>query len=149
MRFSLRWMFGGVAFAAIGCASLIYASEPISKALGAVLFVFLMVAVLGAIFSGRNRRFWAGCAVVGSIYVATAYLPPSYIQLPQSTTSEILEWLHQKIVRKIEVEASAQGRLLHPDFLPIGPFHAAGQSLATFAWAIAGGIVAGRFRRDE
>ena len=152
MRFSLRWLFGGVAFAAIGCASLVYASEPISMALGAVLFVFLITAVLGAIFAGRSRRFWAGCAIVGSIYIATAYLPQyrAGIQLPRSTTGEMLDWLHQKIVRKAEVEASARGRLIRAADLPQkAPFHAAGQSLAAFVWTIAGGIIAGRFRRDE
>ncbi len=153
MRFSLRWLFGLVAFVAVGCLSLIYASEPISMLLGAVLFGFLTTAVLGAIFEGRSRRrFWAGCAIAGFIYIATAYLPqyPGNIRLPRSTTGEILDWLHQKIVRQVQVEASARGRLIRAIDLPQnGPFHAAGQSLAVFVWAIAGGIVAGRFSRDE
>lgn len=153
MRFSLRWLFGGVAYVAIACASLVYASEPISKTLGAALFAFLMIAVLGAIFACRNhRRFWAGCAIVGLTYYATFHVAqyPNAIQLPRATTREVLDWLHQKLVRNINDRATARGFIVRPSDLPQkDPFHAAGHSLTTFAWAIAGGIVAGRFRRDE
>jgi hypothetical protein len=151
VRFSLRWLLGIVAFVAVACLSLIYASETISKALGAVLFVFLMIATLGAIFSGpHRRRFWAGCAMVGSIYIATAYLPPNDIQLPQPTTGEILDGLHQKLIRNIERAATARGRIIRAsDLPPSEAFHAAGQSLAAFVWSIGGGMVATWFSREK
>jgi hypothetical protein len=138
MRFSVRWLFGAVAFVAIGCFSLIYASEPISRVLNAALFAFLMVAILGALFAIRTSRpFWAGCAVVGLSYVATAYLPQQRVQrsqVPWLATDAILIQLHSRVVSR-------------SGYPTTGPFHAAGQALATFVWAIAGGFVAGWFRR--
>ncbi|HVX16258.1 MAG TPA: hypothetical protein VHC22_34045 [Pirellulales bacterium] len=73
MQFSLRWLLGGVAFIAIACVSLRYASDLLCTVLAASLFAFLMTAVLGALYASRERRrFWAGCAIVGWAYILRA-----------------------------------------------------------------------------
>lgn len=75
-HFSLCWLFGIVAFAAIGCASLIYASWFFSQLLGAALGVFLIFAALGGVYSrGADKAFWGGCAIAGCSYLAGMYLP--------------------------------------------------------------------------
>lgn len=154
MRFSLRWLFGLVAFAAVACLALIYTTDPLSYLLSAALFAYLMTAVLGTIFSNRARRpFWAGCAIVGWSYIATAYLPPR-VQMPWFATSAILDRLHPKIARRVEFDPpvgmpSYPGAAYYTESPRGEPFHAAGQALAAFGWSIAGGLVAARFRRDN
>ena len=76
MRFSLRWLFGAVAFVATGCLSLVYTSELLCNALGVAVFLFLAFAVLGAIYGREDTRpFWIGCAIFGWSYIASSSMP--------------------------------------------------------------------------
>jgi hypothetical protein len=71
LRFSLRWLLVFVAFLAVGIVSLRYASPLISGCLSVSWLVFLMVAVLGAIYRRkRQRAFWVGCCVFGWSFAA-------------------------------------------------------------------------------
>ena len=144
MQFSLRWLFGAVSFAAIGCVSLVYVSPWVSHALNSAVFAFLMVSVLQAIYAHQRREFWMGCAIVGWGYVLghvlIASLPPRVTApvSPARAASDILRWLDP---------------ILHGQSIPpSAEYHAyyqAGYALATFVWSIAGGIVAGRIRRGD
>jgi hypothetical protein len=156
MRFSLRWLFGLVAFVAVACLSLIYATAAISNILSVVFFAFLMASVLGAIHASRQRRrFWFGCALVGLCYVASGYLLPRLFPMPWFATNAALDYLHPKIVRKVAsatLDAPVFGTRPATFYLesPLAKdFRTAGQVLAAFIWSVAGGIIAGWFRRDE
>lgn len=89
LRFSLRWLLVFVAFIACGLVSLRNASYLISGCLSAVWILFLMVAVLGAIYRReRQRAFWVGCCVFGWSFVAYGTLsgakPSAFDQTIQS-----------------------------------------------------------------
>ena len=154
MRFSLRWLLGFVAFVAIACPSLIYATTTIVHLLSAAFFAFLMVSTLGAIYAGcQRRRFFVGCVLVGLSYAATAYVP-SGLPMPWGATNAAVDYLHPKVVHKVagELEPSIFPRTKPSPFyieLPLAKdFRNAAQIIAAFVWSFSGGIVAGRFRRD-
>lgn len=150
MRFSLKWLFGMVAFAAVACLTLVYATEALNCLLGWALYAFLVATVLGTIFSNRIRRpFWAGCAIVGWFYAATAYLPPRF-QTPWLATNAALDRLHPIIARTEKIDPpngrpTYGGTFYFVQFPQREPFNSAGQALATFVWSIAGGMIAGYF----
>ncbi|HVX15183.1 MAG TPA: hypothetical protein VHC22_28580 [Pirellulales bacterium] len=94
MRFSLRWLFGVVAFVAAGFCCLVNASRPIELLLAGLLYVFLGVSIMGALFArGERRVFWAGCVVTGAVCFASDYLPPLKIYRPWDVVEAIFGYL--------------------------------------------------------
>jgi hypothetical protein len=147
MRFSLRWLFGTITFAAIACCSLVYASHLIRDALGVAIFAFLTIAALGAIYSvGSRKPFWGGCAIAGLIYLASAYLPPK-ITTPWGVAGSALKVLHPKVAREIETNSLDRYGVIQTAFRPpLRLFSTVGQMLVAIPWTIAGGGVAHCFR---
>jgi uncharacterized MnhB-related membrane protein len=128
-----------VTFAAVASMSLIYATPMVSDLLSIALFAFLIAAVLGAMLAVRARRsFWGGCAVAGWFYIATTCIP-QHVPMPWVVTSGALSALYPRIYGKSNSTSVPQ----------TNAFYGAGQTLAVFAWSVAGGIMAGRFRRDD
>jgi hypothetical protein len=70
IHFSLRWLFGVVAFLAISCGLLIYASPFLSKLTATLAAVALLAAIPAAIYhAGDRRAFWAGFSLFGFAYL--------------------------------------------------------------------------------
>lgn len=139
MRFSLRWLFGLITLASVACVCLFYASLAIANALIAVIFALAPISVFGATLSrGRQRAFWFGFAVVGSMYVASAWVPPT-TPSPWSVTAELMTSLHDKVARRLPVPGYPAGRMLEP---PLWAFVQVGRELVTLLCAITGGLVA-------
>lgn len=147
MRFTLRWLFGAITFAAIACFSLAYASNVIKDALGVAVFAFLIVAALGAIYSAPSRKpFWGGCAIAGTIYIASAYLP-STMTTPWDVAGSALKPLHPIVAREIETNVLDRYGTIQMAFRPpLRLFSTIGQILAAIPWSIAGGVIANHFR---
>ncbi len=75
-QFSLRALAGIVAFAAVACCSLIYASQVWSSMLFTAAVVLLIFALVATIYHrGSARAFWAGSAISGWIYLLLALGP--------------------------------------------------------------------------
>jgi hypothetical protein len=146
VRFSLRWLFGLVAFAAIACLSLIYASPILSKILYAAVLAFLAMSLLGAIYSGRARRpFWGGCAILGCLYVASSYLPLKSTN-PWFVAAMTLSDVHENTARRVPLSNPGSFKWNPPQ----SEFIEAGQSLIAFIVAMAGGLSARWFyARDK
>ena len=69
-QFSLITLAGIVAFAAVACCSLVYASSAWSATIYTAAIVFLAFATLAASYRrGRRRAFWAGSAFFGWLYL--------------------------------------------------------------------------------
>ncbi|HVX12454.1 MAG TPA: hypothetical protein VHC22_14835 [Pirellulales bacterium] len=162
MRFSLRWLFALVTFAAAACLSLIYATGITGKLLCVALFAFLMASVLGTIYATPNRRkVWAGCALLGWSYLATGYLPAiANAPRPWFVTKAVLDELYPRIVRRETVDLPPEAPMMvYPDGTAVRTynvdhphpheFQTAGQMIAAFIWSFVGGFLGGRFRRDE
>lgn len=70
LRFSLRWLFGVVSCAAVGCALLAYATPFGSKlVLTCTLAALVAAGVAALVHRGARRAFWAGFAMVGVAYL--------------------------------------------------------------------------------
>ena len=69
-RFSLRWLFGVVSFAAVSCGLLIYARPILVSVTLSTVLVVLLTAITAAISnSGDRRAFWTGFALFGFAYI--------------------------------------------------------------------------------
>lgn len=76
VRFSLRSLFGGVAFAAVACAALISASPLWASGLWTVTVALLLAALPLANFrDGRSRAFALGFLSFGWLYLAILVWP--------------------------------------------------------------------------
>ena len=74
MRFSLKWLLAATAYAAVACASVVYAGEGWESAIAALTFATIAGSVTGAVLqSGRSRVLFLGYAVT-SIGLAFAVL---------------------------------------------------------------------------
>lgn len=69
-RFSLRWLFGVVSFAAVSCGLLIYAKPILASVTFTTVLVVLLSSTAAAIYnSGDRRAFWTGFALFGFAYI--------------------------------------------------------------------------------
>ena len=158
MRFSLRWLFGSVAFIAVGCMSMVYASWVASEILGACLWTFLVCAILGAIYGRKaERAFWGGCAIAGCSYVLFLYAPnvQRQVHLPTAIADRAIRNLYNVVSKELPAE---QRNGTYPEgtyFANSGafirrpmwdPFTRSGQVVFAFAVAILGGCMGRLFR---
>jgi hypothetical protein len=157
MRFSLRWLFGVTAFAAVACACLIFASESVQAWTGFALQLFLLLSALGAFYAPRDRRaFWGGCALMGWYYMGCAHLPPGLRQ-PWNMAQAVIQEIHPKVVREVQVERRVylpnEDETTWPteevtvEIPPMFYFVYVGHTLVAFLAAFAGGGVALWFDR--
>ncbi|HEV3340988.1 MAG TPA: hypothetical protein VG125_11545 [Pirellulales bacterium] len=152
MRFSLRWVFGIVAFVAIGCVCLTSASEVLSKVLASILFAFLLLFIFVAIYGdGRLRAFCGGAAIAGWTFLMSAYLPPVRMPLPWWVSLSLLERAHEKVATETVVAdpaasiasgVSFRNGLYYVPSPQRDPFMACGQAIVASALALIGGAVA-------
>ncbi|HVX09594.1 MAG TPA: hypothetical protein VHC22_00195 [Pirellulales bacterium] len=152
MRFSLRWVFAIVLFAAIGCGALLRASWLLSEALASAAGALLICAIIGSIYTrGPTAAFFGGCAIGGCVYFLCYCLPPDAPFCPSRLADKATRDLYQAISREVPAVpqngAYPEGTHLNKGraFVrrpPWNPFETAARVLATFAVAIAGGIVA-------
>ncbi|HVX15364.1 MAG TPA: hypothetical protein VHC22_29515 [Pirellulales bacterium] len=151
MRFSLRWLFVAVAFAAIGCFSLANASSTLEGAWAAATCAFLVLSVVGASYSRRDQRpFWVGCLISGCSYLAAAHLPEPLSKAVHLLDSG-LDNAHELVIHDAVVDAEIgarfggvymdDGRIL-TRWPPKEHFIAIGRLLGAFLSASVGGIVA-------
>ncbi|HVX14106.1 MAG TPA: hypothetical protein VHC22_23170 [Pirellulales bacterium] len=128
MRFSLRWLFGVISFAAVACAGLVFPAS-LRISIGLAVHSFLLVSVLGALFAPRERRaFWGGCAIMGWFYLASEQLTFGLRPLREIVHGVLLE-----LFRRLENS--------HSDIFEVG------QTLAAFIVALIGGGIAHGFDR--
>ena len=118
IRFSLATLMAMVAIVATGCAALRCASALWASAMFTLALVLLCVAMLGALFSHASaRRFWAGFALVGCLYLIMVFGPWCSTNVgPHLLTTKLADYLYPK---------------LHPSS-PVGTGVIAGQVL----WAL-------------
>jgi hypothetical protein len=126
-QFSLITLAGIVAFAAVACCSLVYASSAWSASLYTAAIVFLAVATLAAVYRrGPQRAFWAGAAFCGWLYLLLVLGPLPGTQQMVSTTQinidselatiHLARWLYGTVLPKLRKppEATAStGRLTY------------------------------------
>ncbi len=75
-QFSLMTLAGVVAFVAIACAALVYASALWSSILFTSVIVWLILAMLAAIYrQGSARAFLVGSAICGWTYLLLVFWP--------------------------------------------------------------------------
>src|SRR5687767_11146988 len=75
-QFSLKGLAGIVAFAAVACCSLIYATQAWSSMIFTAAVMLLIFAVVAGVYrQGAARAFWAGCAISGWIYLLLIFGP--------------------------------------------------------------------------
>lgn len=88
MRFSLRWLFGIVFYAAFGCALLVYGNDSLNAACSLAFSSLSVVSLMGAVFMRQERRvFWAGCAIVAWSFMLTDALPSNPYTPPTAIRS--------------------------------------------------------------
>jgi hypothetical protein len=161
MRFSLRWLFGLVLFAAVGSASLVYASRPLSDALAAALGLFLVCVVIGAAYARTGRRaFCGGCAIAGWAYLVCLWLPRNHIDqsspLPTDAAGRAIGGIYDLVSRELRAEpinGTAEGAYYIKGLPYIRrplwePFVKAGHSLIAFFVALTGGALAHWFYQN-
>ena len=74
MRFSIAWLMGFVLVAALGVGGLRSANEPWASGCFTLMIVALTLAILRAVQArGRDRAYWAGFAMSGTVYFATVF----------------------------------------------------------------------------
>lgn len=98
LHFSLAGLLGAVAFVAVGCAALRYASDwwasgvltlAVGLLLGGTLALFLR--------PGRPRAFWAGFALFGWAYLLLCFGPWIGSAMgPRLITTRFFQWLEPK-----------------------------------------------------
>lgn len=160
MRFSLRWLFAAVAFAAIGCASLIYASDAMSAGVAGVLWLLLGLTTLGALFGPQsNRAFCGGFAIIGLAYVASDYLPNAEVLRPSQVVAVVIRRLYSVMEHNAAFDRNTwssdkslrieRGEWRKGNFYVTrprkAPFYLAGHALAALLLAAAGGAAASWF----
>lgn len=76
VRFSLTGLLAFVAFVAVGCAAMIYASLWWAAFCLSLSLAILAFAVLGVVYrTAGHRAFWVGFAFVGCGYLILVYAP--------------------------------------------------------------------------
>lgn len=154
-RFSLRWLLLLVAFVAVGTVSLRYASLMISGGLSVAWLVFLMVAILGAIYRRRRQRaFWVGCCVFGWSFAAYGTVSGDKI----SAFDHVVQYAYNRISWNMFINADTSKALMNEGehvfnsgtgtmatFPRKKPFLMAAETLIGFVIAISGGFVAQGF----
>lgn len=162
MRFSLRWLFGLVLLAAVASGSLVYASWPISDALGAALGFFLIGVLIGAVYGRADRAaFCGGCAIAGWAYLVCLWLPKGPIDpsspFPTLAANRAIGSLHKLVSRELRAEP-INGDLEGAYFVnnvpyirrPMWePFSTVAHSFIAFLVAIIGGAVGRLFYRTS
>ncbi|HEV7223457.1 MAG TPA: hypothetical protein VGN42_12195 [Pirellulales bacterium] len=152
-RFSLRGLLLLVAFVAICVGALHYAAQPFSDLVSCGWLIFLLVAILGAIYrSGENRAFWVGFCVFGWPFAGYAYL--IHHENEYTVVDRYIGKLHDAVASAAPVsqdeirehyEAGGTGGRSDQGLFAIyprrEPFLHAARSLAGFAIAFLGGII--------
>jgi hypothetical protein len=116
-QFSLKGLAGIVAFAAVACCSLIYATQVWSSTLFTAAVVLLIFALVAVIYrQGAARAFWAGCAISGWIYLllifgpfaATRYLDERgrTNKASELATTHLARWVYDKVLPKLRQSES-------------------------------------------
>lgn len=111
-RFSLRWLFGVVSFAAVGCALLVYATPFWSKLTFTCTLAALAAAAVAAFMRHDARRaFWAGFVLVGVAYLwlvcGTWATPCGHAPLRDwLLTTAVLDWCHDKLPHTRSIPSS-------------------------------------------
>lgn len=97
-RFSLRWLFAVVSFAAIGCGLLVYATPLTANLIFSFSLLLLTCTALAAVFSsGQRRSFCTGFAVLGLAYfwlVCGSWQIANIRARERLMTTLVLEWCH-------------------------------------------------------
>lgn len=176
-RFSLRWLFAVVSFAAVGCGLLVYATPFTSSLVFTVALLVLMTAALAAaLYSGQRRAFRAGFAGFGLAYLwlscSSGVMPPGHLR-DWLVTTRILAWCYERTPRTRSVVPlpggmggpgimaggvggpgmmpGMQGMAVAPAPIAVRPdwpeFAAAGHSLFALLVGALGGVLAVRFHR--
>jgi hypothetical protein len=142
IHFSLQWLLGTIAFAAVANVSLFYASPVICWLLNLAIGYFLIVAIIGAIYTCHEvRAFWVGC-IVGLTVGWSAYWPLA-THSPASATGSLLQECYPKVARRIPTrELQAHKGSAYFEEPPYNLFLMAGQALMGFIVAIVSGILA-------
>jgi hypothetical protein len=118
MQFSLKTLAGTIAFIAIACCSLVYASSAWSSALFTAGTGLLIFAVLAAIYRpNAARAFWIGCAVSGWAYLLLTCGPFSTIRPldergrfnrhSELATAHLARWTYRTVLPKIRQPPAA------------------------------------------
>lgn len=160
-QFSLRWLLVFVAFVAGGTITLRYASQIMSACLSIAWLVFLMAAVLGAIYRReRQRAFWVGCCVFGWSFAAYGTLSGE----KATAFDQAIEATFNAVSWNMKVDNAAgnaharsggkvfsDGRQLTAYFPAEQPFKQAAKTLVSFLIAFLGGLAAQWFyaTRDQ
>jgi hypothetical protein len=111
-QFSLKTLAGIVAFAAVACCSLVYASSTWSATIYTAAIVFLAFATLAAVYSReRVRAYWLACAFCGWLYLLFVFGPLSATQQMVSpgqlnvdselATTHLARWLYATVLPKL------------------------------------------------
>jgi hypothetical protein len=161
MRFSLRWLFVAILFAALGVTALLNSNLLFAGVLRAGLILCLAFAILGAINSiGRARAFWCGVAIVGWIYLGTTVLNHRWFggSVLSQQFSRVLwksigdeSFDSQQIRFGEEVLDDGRVTLKEFEYVPLeASFYVICESILNAFWALVGGYVALWFysRRD-
>jgi hypothetical protein len=111
-QFSLRTLAGGVAFAAVACCSLVYATIAWSAAIYTAAIVFLAFATLASVYSSeRIRAYWLGCAFCGWLYLLLVFGPlsatrqmvsPGQLNVDSElATTHLARWFYATVLPKL------------------------------------------------
>jgi hypothetical protein len=111
-QFSLKALAGAVAFAAVACCSLIYASSTWSATIYTSAIVLLIFALLATLYrQGAARAFWAGCAISGWVYLLLVFGPFSGTRHldergrlnrnSELATAHLARWAYETVLPKL------------------------------------------------
>jgi hypothetical protein len=81
MSFSIKWLFGVVAIAAIFTAALVYRTPLWTFIAINTAVVVLLAATIGVWLRRLNRTFWLAFCVVGWFYLAVSFVPVKAVRL--------------------------------------------------------------------
>lgn len=113
IQFSLRWLFGLILLAAVGCGLLRFATPMFAKLLFTVVLMALTASLVRALCEPSDgRAFWTGFTVFGFAYVwaicGTWQSPDGSAPLRnQMVTSPLLDWCYDRLPIDVSPEAAA------------------------------------------
>jgi hypothetical protein len=147
-QFSLKTLAGMVAFAAVACCSLIYASQAWSAVLYTAAIVLLAFATLAAAYHRqRVRAFWLGCAVCGWLYVLLVLGPlpgtrqmasPGQLNIDSElATTHLARWVYANVLPKLRTPPSAISSVK----LKFAPQGASGEATLEKVYVTGSGVV--------
>jgi hypothetical protein len=118
-QFSLITLAGVVAFCAIGCAALVYASAVWAASLITGAIVLLMFATTAAVYGqGSRRAFWLGMSIWGWLYLLlSGWLFSGQHQadkwgqspLPDLATTQLSRWVYAHVLPRLRTPPSTPG----------------------------------------